>query len=254
MNCQKFENVVSELARSQIMEAEVREVALAHTAECVSCKQRLQHEELLTRGLRVLSMEVQAVQAPGDIELRLREAFRARPSFPPAAVAHGRRRYWLVAAAAILLVVFSVLAVRWRVASPVTGDSKIAKSSNRSEEQTTVSPVSVSNSEKEKVVNKKLAVIRTAKPRPRYRLRPTEAAVGNSEVAVNREVTTEFMPLGYMNPASLQDGGQIVRIELPRSKLASFGLPVNMERYNEKVKADVLVGVDGLAHAIRFVQ
>ena len=57
-----------------------------------------------------------------------------------------------------------------------------------------------------------------------------------------------------MNAASLQDGGQIVRVELPRSALANFGLPVNMERYNEKVKADVIFGVDGLAHAIRFVQ
>ena len=57
-----------------------------------------------------------------------------------------------------------------------------------------------------------------------------------------------------MNAANLQDGGQIVRVELPRSALANFGLPVNMDRYNEKVKADVLFGVDGLAHAIRFVQ
>ncbi len=253
MNCQKFENVVSELARSQIIEAEVREVALAHTAECVRCKQRLQHEELLTRGLRALSMEVQSAQAPGDIELRLREAFRARPSFPPAAVAHSGRRYWLVAAAAILLIVCSVLAIRWRVA-PVTGRQEVANSSRTSEAQQAVSPVSPSTPEKEKVVDKKLAVNHTPKPKPRYRPRPREANVGNSEVAVNKEVTTEFMPLGYLNPASLQDGGQIVRIELPRSKLASFGLPVNMERYNEKVKADVLLGVDGLAHAIRFVQ
>ena len=57
-----------------------------------------------------------------------------------------------------------------------------------------------------------------------------------------------------MNAASLQDGGQIVRMELPRSTLVNFGLPVNMDRYNEKVKADVIFGVDGLAHAIRFVQ
>ena len=57
-----------------------------------------------------------------------------------------------------------------------------------------------------------------------------------------------------MNAASLQDGGQIVRVELPRSALVNFGLPVNMDRYNEKVKADVIFGVDGLAHAIRFVQ
>jgi hypothetical protein len=69
-----------------------------------------------------------------------------------------------------------------------------------------------------------------------------------------REIATDFMPLGYLNPATFQDGGQIVRVELPRSALVNFGLPVNMDRYHEKVKADVLLGVDGLAHAIRFVQ
>jgi hypothetical protein len=45
-----------------------------------------------------------------------------------------------------------------------------------------------------------------------------------------------------------------MRVELPRSTLAGFGLPVNMERVNERVKADVLVGPDGQARAIRFVQ
>ena len=29
---------------------------------------------------------------------------------------------------------------------------------------------------------------------------------------------------------------------------------VNMDRYGERVKADVLMGADGLARAIRFVQ
>jgi len=86
----------------------------------------------------------------------------------------------------------------------------------------------------------------------------TEAArrTQNPEVANHptREIATDFIPLSYMNVASLQDGGQIVRVELPRSALVNFGLPVNMDRYNEKVKADVLLGVDGLAHAIRFVQ
>ena len=87
-------------------------------------------------------------------------------------------------------------------------------------------------------------------------VRPAKRRVPNREVAnhVNREIATDFMPLGYVNPTTFQDGGQIVRIELPRSALVSFGLPVNMERYHEKVKADVLLGSDGLAHAIRFVQ
>ena len=46
----------------------------------------------------------------------------------------------------------------------------------------------------------------------------------------------------------------MMRVDLPRSAMATFGLPVNMDRANERVKADVLVGVDGLPHAIRFVR
>jgi hypothetical protein len=75
-----------------------------------------------------------------------------------------------------------------------------------------------------------------------------------TSIESRKRSATEFMPVGYWNAAALQDGGQIVRVELPRTTLASFGLPVNMDRYNEKVKADVLLGVDGMAHAIRFVQ
>jgi len=71
---------------------------------------------------------------------------------------------------------------------------------------------------------------------------------------VTKEIATDFIPLSYMNPATLQEGGQIIRVQLPRSGLANFGLPVNMDRYNKKVKADVLYGVDGTARAIRFVQ
>jgi len=70
-----------------------------------------------------------------------------------------------------------------------------------------------------------------------------------------KEIATDFIPLSYMSAASLQqEGGQIIRVQVPRSALANFGLPVNMDRYNEKVKADVLYGVDGMARAIRFVQ
>ena len=47
---------------------------------------------------------------------------------------------------------------------------------------------------------------------------------------------------------------QLGRVELPRSSLASFGLPVNLERAGERIKADVVVGNDGMARAIRFVR
>jgi len=73
--------------------------------------------------------------------------------------------------------------------------------------------------------------------------------------AANRdEIATDFLPLGDVNNLAAQDGGQLVRVELPRSALLTFGLPMNIERAAEPVKADVLVGQNGLARAIRFVR
>jgi negative regulator of sigma E activity len=69
------------------------------------------------------------------------------------------------------------------------------------------------------------------------------------------ETVTEFIPLVAGAPAAAPlESGQLVRVQLPRAALASLGLPLNAERGNETVKADVLLGSDGLAHAIRFVR
>jgi hypothetical protein len=68
------------------------------------------------------------------------------------------------------------------------------------------------------------------------------------------EIATDFIPLVQGDSLNLMESGQLVRVELPRSALVSFGLPMNMERADQRVKADVVVGNDGLARAIRFVR
>jgi hypothetical protein len=67
------------------------------------------------------------------------------------------------------------------------------------------------------------------------------------------EVTTEFLPLPYyhvpMNTSST------VRIKVPATALVSFGLaPTEFRGGDGTVQADVLVGEDGLARAVRFVR
>jgi len=69
------------------------------------------------------------------------------------------------------------------------------------------------------------------------------------------EVATDFLPLLYSNvPTS---GRRVVRVEVPRSALASFGLAsfdVDVpSTVHSTVVADVVVGDDGLARAVRFV-
>jgi hypothetical protein len=64
------------------------------------------------------------------------------------------------------------------------------------------------------------------------------------------ETATEFIALSYL-PAS--ESGQVVRVKVPRSMLVSLGVSTNVERSKEFVNAEVIVGDDGAARAIRFL-
>ncbi|HEU4479434.1 MAG TPA: hypothetical protein VFR80_13025 [Pyrinomonadaceae bacterium] len=204
-------------------------------------------EELLTRELKSLAAEMNELEAPASVETKVLEAFRARRVVVPITVKRSKSRYWLAAAAAMLLIAMSVAALRWR--SEVETPTKSFAGTPSPDKPKDVAPNYAPQRQAEyQAVND---VPRRIDRKP---IRPRVRRSQDSQVANNREIATDFIPLRYMNAASLQDGGQIVRVELPRSALANFGLPVNMERYNEKVKADVIFGVDGLAHAIRFVQ
>jgi len=209
-------------------------------------------EEMLTRGLKALAAEMEPLEAPETVEAKLLAAFRAQQKVVQMPRRQSNARYWLMAVAAMLLIAISVVVFRWnagRIDSP-------PQQANKQEQPQNIQPENKRPSLEQFAIN---VENQTSNPLPQRRkprrvnvasYRPETAQVANH----TNEIATDFIPLGYMNAANLQDGGQIVRVKLPRSALAKFGLPVNMDRYNEKVKADVLFGVDGLAHAIRFVQ
>lgn len=67
------------------------------------------------------------------------------------------------------------------------------------------------------------------------------------------EIATDYIPLTYVANGE-ERSGEVVRVEMPRSAMLAMGLPVNAESSGELVKADVIVGDDGLALAIRFVR
>ena len=79
------------------------------------------------------------------------------------------------------------------------------------------------------------------------------STVNNGEGPTS-EIATAFIPLAEGRGLAPADSLQLVRVELPRAALVSFGLPMNVERVDQRVKADLLVGNDGVARAIRFVR
>jgi len=79
-------------------------------------------------------------------------------------------------------------------------------------------------------------------------------AVSDRDPGSTREEATEFFPLPYSDvPAP---GGYMVRMQVPRTVLTSFGVTtfVAPDDRSATVLADVLVGGDGLARAVRFVR
>ena len=67
------------------------------------------------------------------------------------------------------------------------------------------------------------------------------------------EVATEFLPLPYYHVP--MNTGSTVRIQVPATALVLFGLaPNDFREWDGTVQADVLVGDDGLARAVRFVR
>src|SRR3954469_15176581 len=103
MNCQRFETAGSELARGQMMGAEQRAEALAHSDVCDDCAARLNDEQMLTLGLQSLAAEMESLEAPSGLEANLLEAFRVRPAFEKSAPVRINQRYWVAAIAAMLL-------------------------------------------------------------------------------------------------------------------------------------------------------
>ncbi|MBL8296117.1 MAG: hypothetical protein JNN08_30015 [Bryobacterales bacterium] len=100
-----------------------------------------------------------------------------------------------------------------------------------------------------------LAVALTTRPpRPVSVEQPRAASRAASTPVEPRrlELTTEFIPL-QPAPADPDEFSQIIRVQLPRSELRRFGLAPFDQPLEGTVRADVVLGRDGRAQAVRFV-
>jgi hypothetical protein len=102
-----------------------------------------------------------------------------------------------------------------------------------------------------------VAILMLAAVIPVWRASRRVAPAASADTAVRRaesasEVASAFLPLPYSD-VPITDG-QIVRLAVPRAALASFGLAPADFIDSGTVMADVIVGDDGLARAVRFVR
>ena len=69
------------------------------------------------------------------------------------------------------------------------------------------------------------------------------------------EPEADFYPISYSgDPAETSDGGRIIRVDIKRSSLFAMGINLPLENDDEFVKADLLVGANGVTRGIRVVK
>ena len=261
MNCQDFEASVNDLARDQIMDSASRAAALAHGEGCRACAARLADERMLSAGLGRLAAA--GGQAPARVEAALLAAFRERKEIQTGQTTttvrpHSWRR-WAIAAAAAVLILIALVALRAnRSAHEPEQKAAITQPDGTQPAPPAAQPLpEQKNPEQKNPVapkNRKRELQNHYAAERSRRAAPPSGDNKGKDAAGGYEIATDFIPLTHRGSFAQWEGGQVVRVELPRSAMASFGLPVNLERAGERVKADVVVGNDGMARAIRFVR
>ena len=83
-------------------------------------------------------------------------------------------------------------------------------------------------------------------------LRPSGPTIQRASLDSSRN--TEFYPVTYTGDGGESaKGGRVVRVDVPRSTLFAMGMNVPLENESPTVKADLLIGPDGVTRAIRLV-
>jgi len=83
--------------------------------------------------------------------------------------------------------------------------------------------------------------------------RPRVASNSPVAIAAVDEQDAAFVPLPNAAGSPQDDDVDLVRVELPRSAVTALGISANDDGDSASVEAEVLVGPDGMARAVRFL-
>jgi len=225
MKCEEFEAIGLDAERDSSLSEAERAAAREHAATCSHCAALQDSWEAAGIELRAFAEDTAMVQAPGRVEMRLRQEFRTRHvsmKVRRTAVVAG----WALATAAVLVGALSW--VNWR-------RNGLSVAANHSTTSLTAANSAANNANG--------ATNSTA----------AQQDSADSETLMADNELSDFTLLPGTSPADTADAA-ILRVRMQRSSLGALGLPVNEERAGEWIQVDLLVGNDGLPQAVRLPQ
>jgi hypothetical protein len=211
-------------------------------------------EEALLAGLRALRESVADKTAPASVETALRAEFRKaglrnKTKF-------GRKPLVWIGLAAAAAVMFAVLVTRLQERTVVLTEvlTEAPRPPMVNQVAPPVQPEAAPRHSPALAPQPERVLAQVQQRKPRRVAAPAGRQVSPpASRPETHEVATELLRLPFAPQFTAEDRGQLIRVRLPRDSMRSFGLPVNEDRLDSAVKADVLIGEDGIARAIRFV-
>jgi hypothetical protein len=219
MTCTQFEEILHDLDRPGTSGLAMRELALVHAEACSDCALLLIESESLDFGLNTLALRDEDPHASPVVEAVLLREFRAHHEAAPNFMTSGRGVRWQVAVIGVAAMALAALGI---------------------------SRIKIGVEPKQPVVKTDAA----ASANEQYAL---ESDPQLNELA-GAEDGTAFVSLPYADgDATSLEGGAVVRVVMPRSALASLGLPVSGAAGTDAIPAELIVSADGTPQAIRLV-
>jgi hypothetical protein len=248
MKCAEFSEIVSDLARNEGLDEAVRQSAFVHADACPRCDEELVMARALSAALHALAASTAASATPSRVEeilvgeMRQRRAVVARRS--------PRAQRWAIggiaglAAAALISVVFlrGEILNRVGVRLPDGSTQTTGATAQGSEATAQVAPASGNADASSAAAAAAAAAANDSSGE--------DAAVQDADA----EYATSYFALPSAEGANFAEDQTIVRVSLPPSALASFGLPFSSGDRDGNVLADFVLGEDGMPRAVRLVE
>jgi hypothetical protein len=216
--------------------------------------------EKVLKAIRMRESDIEYIIASPDLFEPVRSAIKARQTGPEKGYTtfwmalNGRR--WQTAVAIAAIFVAGVVAVTYLVRQVDRMAETIADSRSQSL-RADPSPTSTNDplidvSQANDLDGKANSVEQQSQRRIAKPLKPH---VAKRHLRSEPEEIGEFQMLTYTgDPTDAEHSSQIVRVELPRSSLFAMGIDIPVENQsNTKIKADLLIGEDGVMRAVRVI-
>ncbi len=243
MTCNELHDHVESSPLRFLTEGGLSADVAAHIEHCSACRQWIEIEEQLSNQLHLLRDNAPVIPATLDESILkgYRAQFQAVSSFSTATkpMRPMSTLVWRAAIAAVLLVGAIILFGNRKAPSP-QATAKVQPMPNGASAQ----PENQAKSETPKTI----ADVKVVTPRVHHRttIKKTE---NTSAEATTNPLPPDFRNLMYCDQISCSGAMEVIRMNLPASALGMS----SPSRTSNVVAADVVVGPDGVARAIRIL-